>query len=207
MFDRYVRPLIDPPLNKVANIFVKRNISANSLTATGFVFALICFGALTVQAYGVAVFFIALSRLMDGLDGAVARRTMPTNLGGYYDIVSDFIFYAGSVFFFGLGQYMDGNHHAMLPAAFLIFSFIGASSSFLAYAIIAAKKGVSDDGKQGKKSFFYLGGLTEGSETIFTLVLICLLPQGFAYIAYIFGVLCWITTISRVLQARHNFKS
>lgn len=92
-----------------------------------------------------------------------------------------------------------------LPAAFLIFSFMGTASSFLAYAIIAAKRGKNHE-KQGRKSFFYLKGITEGTETIALLFFICLFPGGFLWAAYIFGGLCWLTTLGRTMQAVKDFK-
>lgn len=136
---------------------------------------------------------------MDGLDGPVARQTQATDLGGFYDIVSDFIFYSGTVFFFALGR-----PDVALSAAFLIFSFMGTSSSFLAYAIFAMKRGMGHS-RQGRKSFFYAAGIAEGTESIAVLVLICLLPEYFTPIALIYGGLCWITTFGRVLQAGKDF--
>lgn len=199
MFDALIRPLIDPPLNRCASRLAKRGVTANTLTAVGFAFALAAFGAVATQSYLFAITFILLSRLMDGLDGPLARQTSATDLGGYLDIVADFIFYAGIVFFFAVGR-----PETALAAAFLIFSFMGTGTSFLAYAIIAAKRGLNHE-KQGKKSFFYLSGITEGSETICLLLLICLFPNQFVWLAYGFGALCWITTAGRVRQAMSDF--
>jgi hypothetical protein len=65
---------------------------------------------------------------------------------------------------------------------------------------MAAKRGLASD-LRGKKSLYYLGGLTEGTETIFVFVLACLLPHGFPTIAWIFGTLCWLTTATRITVA------
>lgn len=200
MLDRYIRRLIDPPLKAMARILVKWNITANTLTGIGFIFSLAVFTALAFQLYTFAVAFIILSRVMDGLDGPVARQSHATDIGGFFDIVSDFIFYSGTVFFFAVGR-----PDAALPAAFLIFSFVGTGSSFLTYAIFAAKRGMETD-DQGEKSFFYLSGITEGTESIFVLVLICLIPAYFPWIAYSFGILCWVTTFGRTMQAVKAFK-
>lgn len=196
MFDSRIRPFVDKPLNYVAKWLHRFGIGANTLTCVGFVFALCSFVAFATQSYVLAFVFIVLNRLMDGLDGLVARRSKPTDVGGYLDIVSDFIFYSGAVFFFAVGRPEDA-----LVAAFLIFSFVGTGSSFLAYAILAAKNKMDEK----KKSFFYLGGLTEGAETMFMLLLICVLPNYFVWIACIFGLLCWVTTYGRVRQAMVDF--
>jgi phosphatidylglycerophosphate synthase len=196
MLDSRIRPLIDPPLNAAARQLAKTGMSPNALTFTGFCFGLCAFAALAVQAYPAAALLVAVNRIFDGLDGAVARaENRVSDLGGFLDIVTDFIFYAGIVFFFAVGQ-----PETALAAAFLIFSFIGSGVSFLGYAVIAAKRGITTE-KQGRKSFFYIGGLMEGTETVIALLLICLLPQYFTAIAILFGTACWLTALGRVLQA------
>lgn len=199
MLDSHIRPIIDPPLNAVAKMLHARGVTGNMVTSIGFGFAVLCFIALSLSWYGWAIAFIVLNRLMDGLDGPVARVSGASDIGGYLDIVADFIFYSGVVFFFALGA----PDHA-LAAAFLIFSFMGTGASFLAYAIIAAKRGVETQ-HQGKKSFYYLSGLTEGAETIFVLLLMCLFPQWFSWMAVGFGVLCWVTTFGRVKTTMDDF--
>lgn len=204
MLDSKIRPYIDPPLNRLAKYLSRFGVTANIVTVIGFIFALCCFVALSFGAYGVAILFIILNRLMDGLDGPISRQTSATDLGGYLDIVFDFIFYSGTIFFFALGA-DDGTKYTALAAAFLIFSFMGAGTSFLAYAIVAAKRGENHE-EQGKKSFFYAQGLAEGTETIITLLLICFFPHNFIVIAYVFGVVCWLTTAGRIMLAYNSFK-
>lgn len=210
MFDEKIRPYIDPPLNGAARLLITIGATPNRITGAGFFFSLLNFVSLAGAYYAVAIIFILLSRLMDGLDGAVARQLQiiepdgsshnaETDLGGFLDIVSDFIFYSGTVFFFALGQ-----PQFALWAAFLIFCFVGTGSSFLAYAVFASKRGLNHE-LQGKKSFFYLSGLTEGTETIALLILICLFPQQFAWMASVFGSLCLITLLGRVRQAFVDF--
>lgn len=207
MLDSRLRPLIDPPLEKAARVLAARGISANSVTVTGFVIGCFCFAALWAGAYGWALGLMLLNRLCDGLDGAVARQNAMmgheggiTDLGGYLDIVTDFIFYAGVVFFFAMGR-----PDCALYAAFLIFSYMGTASSFLTYAVIAAKRGISTE-IRGKKSLYYLGGLAEGAETIIVMALICLFPIAFPAIALVFGAMCWITTASRITAAVSAFR-
>lgn len=200
MFDSRLRPLIDPPLNALANILHARGVTGTMVTGIGVGFAMLCFIALTLSWYLWALFFLALNRLMDGLDGPVARAGgEASDIGGYLDIVADFVFYAGFPFFFALGS----PDHA-LAAAFLIFSFVGTGTSFLAFAILAAKRG-EETAQQGQKSFYYLSGLMEGGETIVALALICLFPAWFTVVAVIFAVLCWATTFGRVRGAIARF--
>ena len=200
MLDPMMRRLIDPPLDAVGRRLAGAGVSANAVTWTGFVIGIGAMVALAVQSYWLALALILVNRAADGLDGAVARHAGVSDLGGYLDIVLDFLIYSGVVFGFAVGR-----PDQALPAAFLIFSFVGTGSSFLAYAIMAVKRDISTD-LRGRKSLFYIGGLTEGTETIALFVAICLLPQWFAWLAYGFGALCWLTTGARITAALDAFK-
>ncbi|NMM42877.1 CDP-alcohol phosphatidyltransferase family protein [Rhodospirillaceae bacterium KN72] len=200
MFDARLRPLIDPPLAWMARGLVRYRINANQVTLLGAVpgfAAAVCIG---FELYLTGLVLILLNRLSDGLDGAVARQTRATDFGGYLDIVLDFLFYA----VIPLGFAVAHPEVNALPAAVLIASFIGTGSSFLAYAIVAAKRGISTE-IRGKKSFYHLGGLTEGTETIAFLVLCCLLPNHFPVLAYGFAALCCVTTATRIAAAYQTF--
>jgi hypothetical protein len=70
---------------------------------------------------------------------------------------------------------------------------------------VAAKRGITTAAR-GEKSIYYLGGLTEGTETIALFVAICLLPDLFPWFAWIFGALCWLTTAVRIFQAMETFR-
>jgi phosphatidylglycerophosphate synthase len=193
MLDARLRRLIDPPLDRLCAPLARHGLSADLATIVGFAAGLAAMAAIAGEAYGLGLGFLLLNRLLDGLDGALARRTGITDRGGFLDIVCDFIVYAGVPMAFALA---DPAANA-LPAAFLIFSFIGTATSFLAFAIMAAKRGMTTE-LRGKKSLYYLGGLTEGSETVLAFVLACLWPAWFPLIAWTFGALCWLTTAIRV---------
>ncbi len=200
MLDARLRQFIDPPLDRIGRRMARLGITANSITWTGFGVGIGAWVLLALGNYWGALALILLNRLADGLDGAVARHGRITDLGGYLDIVLDFLFYSGVVFFFAVGRPDEA-----LPAAFLIFSFVGTGVSFLAFATLAAKRGITSAAR-GPKSIYYLGGLTEGSETIGLFVAICLFPDLFAWFAWIFGGLCWLTTSVRIFQAVETFK-
>lgn len=200
MFDARLRRHLDLPLDRLAGAFARAGVPANGLTVAGFLVGVGAWAALAFEVYTVALGLILLNRLADGLDGPLARRQGPTDLGGYLDIVLDFLFYAGVPFFFAVGR----PDHA-LPAAFLVFSFVGTGTSFLAFAAVAAKRGLTTE-VRGKKAIYYLGGLTEGAETIAVFVCICLLPDWFPALAWGFGGLCWVTTATRVYSAVAAFR-
>lgn len=199
MLDAYMRRIVDPPLDRIGRRLATAGISANAVTVGGFAVGLLAIPCLAVEWYGAALAAILVNRLADGLDGAVARHATLTDFGGYLDIVCDFTVYAGVAFGFALARPENA-----VPAAFLILSFVGTGTSFLAFAILAAKRGRESEAR-GRKSLYYLGGLTEGTETIAAFVAFCLFPGAFALLAYAFGALCWLTTATRVATAYRSF--
>jgi len=193
MFDAHLRSWIDPPLNAVA-AWVARYLGANSVTISGFALGVGAAIALAFQLDLLALGLIIANRIADGLDGAIARRLGPTDVGGYLDIVLDFLFYALVPFGFAIGR-----PEFALSALFLVVSFVGTGSSFLAFAALAAKRGMTTEAR-GRKSIYYLGGLAEGAETIAIFLAICIWPMYFAWFAYGFGGLCVLTTALRIVE-------
>ena len=203
MLDTFLRPIIDPPLNRIAKSIKILPLSPNLLTLSGLIIGLIsCYAAYT-QFYGIALILLILNRLCDGLDGPLARaKNNSSDFGGYLDIISDFMIYAGLPFSVAVGL---GTIESAIAGCFVLFSIVMAGTSFLAYAIICAKKGMETH-QQGRKSFYFSNGLMEGTETIIYLVLICVLPGYFVLLSYIFGILCFLTAVIRVYNARHFFQ-
>lgn len=193
VIDRAAIALLQPGLQRLAAIAVRLGIGADTVTLTGFALGLA--GALAIAAGlpGAGLLLILASRLMDGLDGAVARLTRPTDRGAFLDITLDFLFYASIPLAFAVA---DPAANA-LPAAVLLGAFMGTGSSFLAYALLAERRGLrSADYPQ--KGIYYLGGLTEAGETLACFVLMCLWPAHFAAWAYGFAVLCTLTIATRL---------
>ena len=200
MLDRHLRPLIDRPLDKAGRLLARSGVSANAVTVAGFAVGVAAMAALALQAYAPAAVLVVANRVLDGLDGAVARaRGGGTDFGGFLDIVLDFIVYAGVVFAFAVGR-----PDTALAAAFLIFSYIGSGGSFLAYAIVAAKRGAVSTAR-GHKALYFVGGLAEGSETALFMLAICLFPAAFEVLAVLFAILCWLTAAGRVWAAWSAF--
>jgi len=199
MLDAHLRPLVDRCLNPVGAVLARRGVTPNQISFVGFGLGM---GAALAVALGselAAAILIIANRVCDGLDGAVARASNTSDLGAYLDITLDFLFYSAIPFAFAVAD-----PEKALAACFLIFSFVGTGSSFLAFAIIAQKRGISTE-MRGKKGFFYLGGLTEGSETIIFLLVVAILPDFFVPLAWTFAALCWVTTVTRVRYAIERF--
>lgn len=200
MFDARLRPLIDPPLDAVGRWLAARGIGANAVTLAGLVPAVAAAIAIAQGEMALALGLIAANRLLDGLDGAVARALGRMPFGGYLDSVADYVFYVGVPVGFGLAAPQNA-----IPALLLVASFTLTCASFLVYAAVAAKAGVSAAAAHRRKGFIYSTGLAEGAETIAAFVAMCLWPDWFPEIAVGFAVLCLLTVIQRTLMARRDF--
>lgn len=200
MLDTVFRPLINRPLDAAGRYLARRGISANSVTLTGLATGLLAAACIATGFFLPALALILLNRVLDGLDGAVARAGMPTDSGGYLDIVVDYVFYGAVPLAFALH---DPAQNA-LPAAALLASFCLTCASFLAYATIAEKRNMTTDA-HGAKSFFYSTGIVEGSETIAIFVLMALLPAQFPLLASVFAGLCVLTALQRTALALRIF--
>lgn len=200
MLDARLRPLIDPPLNALGRRLARAGFSANMLTLSGIALGLAAGGAIAHGYFIAGLALVLANRLLDGLDGAVARATRLTDFGGYLDIVGDFVFYVAVPLGFALAAPANA-----LPAAVLIASFTLTGVSFLAFATLAAKRGIETDA-HGKKSFFYNTGLAEGTETIAAFLAMCLWPAAFTLIAWIYSAACILTVFQRTVIARRVFQ-
>ena len=186
--------MIDPPLNAIGVRLANAGISANMVTVSGFCLGLLAAVSIAFGYFLAGFVLIALNRLFDGLDGAVARASQKTDLGGYLDITLDFFFYGAIPLAFAI-QAPETN---ALPAAALLASFYANGSAFLAFAIMAEKRNLSTS-HQGAKSLYYIGGLAEGTETIGLFLLMALLPAWFPILAWAFAGVCLVSASARVL--------
>jgi phosphatidylglycerophosphate synthase len=194
MFDRAALALLQPVLDRLASGLVRAGIGADTVTFAGFGVGLAAAGAIALGHPLPGLALLLASRLLDGLDGAVARQTTPTDRGAFLDITLDFLFYASIPLAFAIH---DPAANA-LAAAVLLAAFIGTGSSFLAFAALAARRGLAS-GAYPQKGLYYLGGLTEATETLLCFALMCLWPRHFAAFAYGFAALCALTTATRIV--------
>ena len=201
MLDRHLRPIIDPPLNRLGGQMARMGLSANTVTLVGLGFGVAAALAVASGFFLLAVLLILLSRLADGLDGAVARAHGVTDFGGYLDITCDYVFYAAIPLAFVI---LDPGANGV-AGAFLLLSFYVNAGSFLGFAILAEKQKMHTE-VHGRKSLYFTSGLLEGTETIAFFLLLCLLPGWFAVLALGYGVLCLITATARVLLAAKTFR-
>ena len=202
MLDGWARQRIDPALNKTARALVRIGATPNAITIASCLIGLAAAAAIAAGDLYVGLFLLLVSRLGDGLDGAVAKITGSTDFGGFLDIVLDFVFYGAIPLGFVL---LDPAANA-IAGAVLIFSFYVNGASFLAYAVMAEKRGETTDAR-GAKSLFFTTGLAEATETILFFIAFCLFPAWFPVLAYVFAALTFYTALSRIVLAASAFRN
>lgn len=195
MIDARLLPVQSAVLAPVARWLHARGVRADHLTLAGFALGVMAAVSIAFGLWIAALALILANRLLDGLDGAVARLAGPTERGAFLDIALDFVFYALVPLGFALHDPATNG----LPAAILLAAFIGTGSSFLAFSAIAAKTGLKAQDYPAK-GIYYLGGLTEGFETIVVFGAMCFWPVTFPMLAYIFALACAVTTVLRWRQ-------
>ena len=200
MLDRALNDHLQRPLQALARWLAGQGVRADHLTWAGFAVGLLAVPLIASGHPRWALLAMALNRLADGLDGTLARLTTPTDRGAFLDITLDFLFYASIPLAFALANPAANG----LAAAVLLFAFMGTASSFLAFAVLAARRGLTSTAYP-RKGFYYLGGLTEATETLAVFTLMCLVPAWFVPLALGFAALCALTTVTRVVAGWQAF--
>ncbi|RUT31324.1 CDP-alcohol phosphatidyltransferase family protein [Arsenicitalea aurantiaca] len=202
MLDTHMRRLIDPPLDRAGRALADAGIGANQVTLAGLVIGLGAAIAIGLGWFVLALVLVIVSRLLDGLDGAVARRNGVTDFGGFLDIACDFAFYGAVPLAFAIHDPAQNG----LAAALLLAAFYVNGTSFLGYAVLAERRRMSTDAR-GLKTLYFTGGLLEGTETIAFFIAFVIWPDWFWLLALVFAAGCLVTTASRVMLAWKIFGS
>ena len=203
MLDAPVRRALGPSLDAGAATLQRLGLSATGLTVAGW---LVGVGACVAAATGhwhLALVGWLLNRVLDGLDGPLARRTGATALGGFLDIVADFSIYGGFV-----GAAAIAEPDARVACLVLLGTYYLSGTAFLALSSVLEKRDEAEraDYPAGR-SLLFVGGLAEGTETVLAYVLICLLPEHLALIAWVFAAAVAITAVQRIALGIHLLRT
>jgi len=199
MLDEPLRKLTDPIFARTADMLAWRNVRPSRLVVLGFVLSLAAFPAIVLGHYIVALVMIALGRSVDGLGAAVKRQIRATDLGDFLDVCLEYIYCAAIPFAFALAD-----PSRALAACFFIFAFTVSAATFLSYWRFATKLGV-DVKVGGVKGVSHLAGLTDGAEAFIAFTIVCIRPEWFGIVAYVFGIVCFISAGFRFAAAFQEF--
>jgi len=195
MLDEELRKGAKPLYELPARVLVERGITGDVLTGIGLGVGVLCLGAISLGLNTAALALWLLNRLLDGLDGEVARlRGETSEFGAFFDIVADFFVYGG--FLVALAVQHPGSRVALVV---LFFAYYLNGSAFLALSAVLEKlksERLTDRGLHFRRS------LTEGFETIFAGVLFLVFPGHASVIAWIFAAMVFVSAAQRVLDGR-----
>lgn len=152
------------------------------------------------QSYLLAVLLWWLNRILDGLDGAVARISdSQSDFGGYLDIIFDFAVYAVVPVGLALGRMETAVTYSLV---FLLTTFYVNGASWMYLAAILEKR--SHQHANRLTSVAMPAGLVGGTETIVLYSAFFIFPSVLVWLFSFMGLLVTITIIQRLIWAvRH----
>lgn len=190
VLDAHARALTAPALDRGARLLANAGLRAGQLTVVGWGVGVAACVAAALGLWPAALGLWLGNRLLDGLDGALARIHGPTDRGGFLDLVADFSIYAG--FVFGVAVAVPS---ARLAVVALLSAYYVSGTAFLALSsLLERRRDQFGDGR----SFRFVGGLAEGTETVVVYALFTLLPTHAATIAWTFAAAVVVTAAQRV---------
>lgn len=193
VLDRRIRTLSRPILDGVGRSLVRGGVSAAAVTSTGWLIGVGACVAVGLRLWVVALVAWLFNRVLDGVDGAVARQEGATDRGGYLDLMADFSIYSGFVVAVAVAV-----PAARLASLVLLFTYYLSGAALLAATGLMDRAGYP---RADERSIRFLGGLAEGAETTVAYVLITVWPTRAALIEWIFAAMVLVTAVQRVLWA------
>jgi len=197
MLDEFLRPLKDRVLLPLA---MRLPFSPNTITLSAFFIGLCAVSASFLNFPYLAFVLWILNRIIDGLDGLVARHThTQSDFGGFLDLICDFFVYATLPSATMVG--VIGTTEALYVAiAYLISFSLNSTCLFLVSATLLKKEMA-----QGSPTSVPLPtGYMEGAETIFAFSLMLAVPTYAVYTLSFFTVCIYATIVQRcVWSYRH----
>ncbi len=189
--------LLDPLVRLAAGI------PALALTLIGFAAGAGAAGALLAGSPLLALALWAANRLLDGIDGAVARlQGSASDLGGYVDILLDMFVYALLPIAAALTAPPE-QPTLWLALATMLGTFYLNAGSWMYLSAILEKRAVPADGAR-RTSVAFPPGLVEGAETMILFTLFLLFPGRLAMLFWITSALVLVTAAQRMTWAARN---
>lgn len=192
MFDSLLRPAIAPQFDKLADKLVARKFTANQITYFGlFVGFVGCF-AVGMAYYIPGLVLLIAAFLLDGLDGAVARKTQATELGAWLDMICSVVLFAAFPLFF-----MFSDLEQSMAAGIVLFGYLLMGMANLSYDYFAMKKNAPPA----------RSGIVETAEIATFMFLCCLYPPGFSFFAAFIALLSLAAAILRMISTAKLLKN
>lgn len=202
MFDTFMRRLKDRLIEPLAAPL--GSVSPNLLTLLGLLTGLTAAFLAATGSVVPSLLVWFLSRVIDGLDGLVARRfNKQSDFGGYLDIVCDFAVYAAVPIGLTLAHPTTLNFIAL---AVMLSSFYVNAASWMYLSALLEKRSArpSTGSGQIQTSIIMPSGLIGGTESITAFCIFLLFPAHIAPLFGVFSALVFVTIIQRLIWAKQN---
>ena len=197
MLDAIVRPLKDAALAPLA--VAAARVSPHLITLGALACGLGAAGAAAAGAFRAALLLWIANRVLDGLDGTVARRTgRQSDAGGYLDIVADFLVYAAVPLGTAAGLAAAGTD-VWAETAFLLGSFYVNAATWLYLSALFEKRRTGAQATHVQTSVTMPEGLIEGTETALFFGVFLLLPSQVPLLFPIMAMLVLLAAGQRFL--------
>lgn len=201
MLDRRLRAALETPVAALARAVDRPGVTPDGLTLSGLALALGSAVSAAVQWWPLALVLWLASRILDGLDGALARRRKAderagdSEAGGFLDITADFLAYGATVVGVAIGV-TAGYDAPWWPFLLVLLTYYVNGTAFLAYSSIAERTGRTiEDGR----SLSFLGRIAEGTETIVVHSLWLILPFWAWHIAIVWAAVVAVSAVHRMI--------
>ncbi len=193
-------------MSELARLLDRPFVTPNRLTLLGLATGLASAATAAAQLWWWALGLWLFSRAMDGLDGPLARRRRAaahgntetshgSEAGGFLDITADFVVYGATVV--GVAMGATGQYDATwLPFLLVLLAYYVNGTAFLAFSSIAERTGRQ---RRDGRSLNFLGGLAEGTETIFVHSLWLVIPAQAAVIATVWAAVVAVSAAQRIV--------
>lgn len=195
MIDNRARKILNPLLERAVTPLFRIGVPANAITAVGFGFGIASIVSISMRHNILALGLWLANRIIDGIDGVLARKSTPTDLGGFLDIVFDFAIYGGLLIGIAIGY-----ANLRLETIILLGTYYFSGTALLALSSITERRArlIQVTSERNSKAIRFIGGLAEGGETIIFYVVVMALPQYAAITTDVFIAMVAITALQRI---------
>ncbi len=190
MLDTHARHIVQPIIERTANLFTRKHLTANQVTWFAFLLGSST-GVLIIYHHPIwAVLVLWISGFLDAVDGTMARNQSTTSRWGtLLDITFDRIVELSVIL--GIAIVYPQTQFVLL---ILTASIVVSMTIFLTVGALSEQKGI--------KSFYYQAGVAERTEGFILLSLMVLIPNWLMGITIIFIIVELFTAMQRVVEAK-----
>lgn len=204
MFDPPLRRLKDLAFTPLARPFV--NVHPTWLTAASLLVGLGAAAAGWYSAFLVGLVLWTLNRVLDALDGIVARASgRASDLGGFLDLFVDFAVYAAIPVALALRPGAPPTLRA--DAVLLLAIFYVNTAAWMVPAALLEKRGRGAAERGEPTSVTIPEGLISGGETVLFYGLFFLLPALQSQLFRAMAFLTALTVLQRLIWAVREFRT